>query len=720
MSEIQYLEINDVTRIIKVPTNLLLGVMEDKDVERVYFKCKKIVGDNVDLSKHQLYVKYVNALDNSGKNFDVKTPGIYHCEDVVDHGDYITFSWLLSGNVFKKGGFVAFSVLASDGETTRWNTFPAIGTVLITIPGGLQEVEERYPDIITQLLNRMDEVEAMATPEAMQGYVNTYLAAHPAEIDPELLDPKKCAPADVVGQLKEEKISKPRKEDNNKLARAKNGEVEWVDVGQPTDEQTAGAVTKWLNEHPEATTTVQDGSLTEPKINATFLPYIRNNYVTPEMFNAKADGVTDDTEAIQKALDSGKQVLFASAYLSKKLTIPSGCRIYGTNGSKIIFDDTVGFILSGTSIIIDGLSITCNLSRTEQTVAITDNGNRVARSSFKNLKILSWYAGLDLSKGYNDNVIIDNIAFNMVNCCINLKHGDCSIIRNVTAEPFIDYLVFLNQCNAITINDVLATGVRGTYQNNNSVVFIFVGTPNADKRLGVNIFVSSVFCERINTICKSTASFLQINNVYCNENYPLTNAFHFQKSNGATQNTCIILQNINCSNYTGVGVFSSVSAVSEKIGNISFDGKGNMPVIEILNSDDLSYSEEANLNTPVSKSILRQKISKKKNIYFDFEGELSTPPDREDFLIGDIKLRSLFTDNVHKFQNLIGEVYTYKSSSENQWAPIQVGLPTFNRYMLRDTLKGSFPGQLVFNETSNCLAFWNGSTWQNISSETVS
>lgn len=204
MSEIQYLEINDVTRIIKVPTNLLLGVMEDKDVERVYFKCKKIVGDNVDLSKHQLYVKYVNALDNSGKNFDVKTPGIYHCEDVVDHGDHITFSWLLSGNVFKKGGFVAFSVLASDGETTRWNTFPAIGTVLITIPGGLQEVEERYPDIITQLLNRMDEVEAMATPEAMQGYVNTYLAAHPAEIDPELLDPKKCAPANVVGELKKD------------------------------------------------------------------------------------------------------------------------------------------------------------------------------------------------------------------------------------------------------------------------------------------------------------------------------------------------------------------------------------------------------------------------------------------------------------------------------------------------------------------------------------
>lgn len=232
MSEIQYLEINDVTRIIKVPTNLLLGVMEDKDVERVYFKCKKIVGDNVDLSKHQLYVKYVNALDNSGKNFNVKTPGIYHCEDVADHGDYITFSWLLSGNVFKKGGFVAFSVLASDGETTRWNTFPAIGTVLITIPGGLQEVEERYPDIITQLLNRMDEVEAMATPKAMQGYVNTYLAEHPAEIDPELSDPKKCAPADVVGQLVTEiEVERKRIDNFSELQEGSTtGDAELVDM----------------------------------------------------------------------------------------------------------------------------------------------------------------------------------------------------------------------------------------------------------------------------------------------------------------------------------------------------------------------------------------------------------------------------------------------------------------------------------------------------------
>lgn len=204
MAEIQYLEINDITRMINVPANLLLGVREDKDVKKLYFKCKKIVEEKVDLSKHQIYVKYINALDKSGKKFDIMDPKICLCGDVTTQGDYITFSWLMSENVFAKAGLIAFSILASDGEKTRWNTYTAIGTVLNSVPGGLQEIAGKYPDIITQLLNRMREVEKIATKEAMQEYVNTYLTEHPGEIDETLTDPKKAAPADVVGLLKED------------------------------------------------------------------------------------------------------------------------------------------------------------------------------------------------------------------------------------------------------------------------------------------------------------------------------------------------------------------------------------------------------------------------------------------------------------------------------------------------------------------------------------
>ena len=44
-----------------------------------------------------------------------------------------------------------------------------------------------------------------------------------------------------------------------------NGSTEWADVGLPTDAQTASAVAAWLDDHPEATTTVQDGSVTLDK-----------------------------------------------------------------------------------------------------------------------------------------------------------------------------------------------------------------------------------------------------------------------------------------------------------------------------------------------------------------------------------------------------------------------------------------------------------------------
>ena len=196
------------TRVISVPASeILFGIETDKDVERKHFRCPKIVGDGIDLSKHQIYISYITS-DGTGKTFSGDA-GLYLCEDVSVDGDDITFSWQLSGNVFASAGFIAFKVLAvkTDGENvqTRWNTVPAVGTVLMTVPDGM-DISETYPDIVTQLLERMESVEKIATEEAMQGYVSTYLEAHPADIDETLTDPKKAAPASVVGELKEDVV----------------------------------------------------------------------------------------------------------------------------------------------------------------------------------------------------------------------------------------------------------------------------------------------------------------------------------------------------------------------------------------------------------------------------------------------------------------------------------------------------------------------------------
>ena len=64
-------------------------------------------------------------------------------------------------------------------------------------------------------------------------------------------------------------------------------------------EDVVGAVDDWLDAHPEATTTVQDGSISYVKLADNV-----KNYVTPEMFGAAGDGVADDTIAVQNCINA--------------------------------------------------------------------------------------------------------------------------------------------------------------------------------------------------------------------------------------------------------------------------------------------------------------------------------------------------------------------------------------------------------------------------------
>ena len=120
-----------------------------------------------------------------------------------------------------------------------------------------------------------------------------------------------------------------------------NGATEWVDEGLPTDEQTASAVFAWLDEHPEATTTVQDNSLTYKKMVLGTL-----GYVIPQMFGAAGDGITDDTEAIQAAVDTGFNVYFPKgSYLCSTITINNSHKIIDGGGSDINFGESTGFVI---------------------------------------------------------------------------------------------------------------------------------------------------------------------------------------------------------------------------------------------------------------------------------------------------------------------------------------------------------------------------------------
>lgn len=80
-----------------------------------------------------------------------------------------------------------------------------------------------------------------------------------------------------------------------------------IEAVQEFEDDIRDETSKWLDDHPEATTTVQDGAITatklsngaviENKVDADFLKTIENAYVTPEMFGAVGNGTTDDTQA---------------------------------------------------------------------------------------------------------------------------------------------------------------------------------------------------------------------------------------------------------------------------------------------------------------------------------------------------------------------------------------------------------------------------------------
>ena len=311
--EIQYI-IDENLRIISIPPlGVVLGVEGDKDVNSAKFKMVRYY-KGIDLSKFEIRINFANA------NGDLS---YYTVKNLTVTDDTLTFEWLVGYLVTQYKGTVRFVVRMIMTDSSTGEVQQAFDTTIgeaRSLEGLLVDVptDEKVYDIVAQLKTDLTD------------HVNNLLKTIPEDYN------------ELTKNVKD-KVDKPSVADNNKIPRANGGEVEWVEVGQPTDEQTNSAVANWLNDYPEATTTVQDGSITEIKIDESLLNRINQSY-NPTLINIKSnvnvgqtpflDGYTYDlcghTITIEKAI--GNNLSFRNG----KIVLPSEYRFTDVHGLFVL------------------------------------------------------------------------------------------------------------------------------------------------------------------------------------------------------------------------------------------------------------------------------------------------------------------------------------------------------------------------------------------------